>query len=93
MAHLLSNYPRVQIISNCVSLYLFRTYEDISFIYKQSWLLTLLAFFLLSNIDLTITNRDYSIVNLVNSFVQDEEIIPEKTFSIIVISSIAEFRY
>ncbi len=63
------------------------------FVYKKSWLLTLLAFFLLLNIDLTITNRDYSIINLVNSFVQDEEIIPEKTFSIIGISSIAEFRY
>jgi hypothetical protein len=63
------------------------------FVCKQSWFLTILAFFLLLNIDLTITNQDYSIINLVNSFVQDEEIIPEKTFSIIGISSIAEFRY
>jgi len=42
---------------------------------------------------LTMTNGDYSINNLANSFVQDEEVVPEKTFSIIVTSSIAEFRY
>jgi hypothetical protein len=42
------------------------------------------------NIDLTMTNRDYSIINLANSFIQNEEIIPEK--DILNYSNIKHYR-